>query len=115
MDSFKKLERKIKNDHEKAHRYLLTGKKDRSKFSKAVKIVFDNADPHDKALILSRRAAAKGNTNPEKYDRWVVRTQLQMSWLSERDNLNLPWESEHQIKRNWKRIVNHVVEIAVRL
>lgn len=115
MDSFEKLERKIKKDHETANRYLITGKKDRSKFSRAVQLFLKNTDNRDKYLVLARRAAAKGNINPKHYDRWVVRTQLQMAWMSERDNLDLPWESEHQLKRHWKNIVNHIVELAVRL
>lgn len=108
--------RQIERDWQLAQKYLISGDNDSSIFSRAVEVVYDDASKKDRALIDARRqVAAEGVVNGMASKIWVVKTQLKYAILTEKSLGRMCWESESQIKRHWKRLVQLVSEVAVRL
>lgn len=108
-----KILRQIAADEKTAEEYLLLGLSDGSCYARAVAIVERNAGRSEKCLILARRKVELEKKN--RNNRWVVKTQFAYEKMAEAQGLPLPWISEQKIKRDWKKLIYLVSEIAVRI
>lgn len=108
--------RQIEKDKQLAQKYLISGAQDKSIYAEAVGVVYTEGDPRDRALIDARRKVeSESKVSPGQPYPWVIKTQLKYAIFTESAMGKLIWESESQIKRHWKRIVQLVAEVAVRL
>lgn len=114
MESATKILQQIEHDKKESEKYLLSGKKDGSRFSRAVVLFEKELSPVGLCLLESRRELEKSR----KYKsgrHWVIKTQFIYNKLSEQRGLECVWLSESKIKRQWQAYVNIISEMAIRL
>lgn len=114
MQTAKEILKKIEQDKETAEKYLLSGARNKTKFSRAVVMFEKELSPVGLCLLESRRELEKSR----KYKsgrHWVIKTQFIYNKLSEQRGLECVWLSESKIKRQWRYYVSIVSEIAIRL
>lgn len=113
MQQTEQIIEQIENDIDQAERYLVTGNNDGTKFALATAIVESYLSEQGKILLAARREIEN-----KKYGRkrnWVIKTQFIYNRLAEEKDLENTWLSESKIKRDWRRYVMLVAEIAVRI
>lgn len=114
MESAIKVLHQIEQDKIEAEKYLLSGIKDGSRFSRAVAIVENELPPTEKCLLAARREIEKSRKYKSRRH-WVIKTQFIYNRLAEENHLSCTWISESKIKREWRYYVSLVAEIAIRL
>ncbi len=114
MQTAKEILKKIEQDKETAEKYLLSGERNKTKFSRAVVMLENELSPIGVCLLESRRELEKSR----KYKsgrHWVIKTQFIYNKLAEQRGLECVWLSESKIKRQWQAYVNIISEMAIRL
>lgn len=105
---------RIEQENGMAEKYLLSGVADGSAYATAVEILVEYLPPISRCLLESRREIEK----EKKYKsgrQWVIKTQFVFNKFAEMRNLPITWISESKIKREWRRMIFLVTEIAIRL
>ena len=108
------LIKQIELENGVAEEYLLTGRADGSTFAQAVEIIEDYLSPACRCLLDARREIEK----EKKYQagrQWVIKTQFMYNKFAEGRDIPVTWISESKIKREWRRMIFYVTEIAIRL
>jgi hypothetical protein len=114
MESAINILRQIDHDKIESEKYLLSGAKDGSRFSRAVEIVEHELTQTEKCLLAARREIEKSRKYRSRRH-WVIKTQFIYNRLAEEKKLSCTWISESKIKREWRYYVSLVAEIAIRL
>ena len=112
--SEEKILKQIEKDIDQAEQYLIAGPTDKSKFSRAVVVVEKNISAQGQLLISARRESEKKKYGNNKR-KWVIKTQFIYNKLAEAQGIENNWLSESKIKREWRRYVFLVAEVAARL
>ena len=105
---------RIEQENGIAEKYLLSGEVDGSAYAQAVEILVESLSPVNKCILDSRREIEK----EKKYKsgrQWVIKTQFVFNKFAEMQDLPITWISESKIKREWRRMIFYVTEIAIRI
>lgn len=114
MKTMNDILQKIEEDRERAEKYLLSGRLDKSNFARAVVMVESELSPAEKCLLESRREIEKDRKYKSR-SHWVIKTQFTYNKFAEQRGLSVSWISESKIKREWRAMISRVAEIAVRM
>lgn len=114
MGEATKILQQIEEDKIAAEKTLLTADAKDARFMHAVKLFESELNEYEQCLLDARREIEK-NRKYKSRRHWVIKTQFIFNKMAEERHLSSAWISESKIKREWKRYIETVSEIAIRL
>lgn len=114
MGAATKILQQIEADKIAAEKTLLTADAKDARFMQAVKLFESELNEYEQCLLDARREIEK-NRKYKSRRHWVIKTQFIFNKMAEERHLSSAWISESKIKREWKRYIETVSEIAIRL